>query len=214
MDQPISFDQGGQSYFYLADALGSIMKVTDSTGTVKQTYLYDSFGNIVQQTPPPGDPNYINQPLTYTGREWDATAGLYYYRARYYDPRIGRFVSEDPIMFAGGINFYTYVRNNPLRFADPTGLGPCEDQLNKCLDDVRNDLMRCLANAANFALGCITGCAIVCLFTPIPPLCLQLCMDVCGATLVAQSAICFSAAWGQAAACGWRYFNCRRGRRC
>jgi len=58
----------------------------------------------------------------YTGREWDPEIGLYYYRARYYDPKAGRFISEDPIRFLAGPNFYAYVRNNPLRWTDPTGL--------------------------------------------------------------------------------------------
>lgn len=52
---------------------------------------------------------------------WRCT-GLYYYRARYYDPKIGRFISEDPIKFEAGPNFYTYVDNNPTNYTDPTGL--------------------------------------------------------------------------------------------
>ncbi len=59
----------------------------------------------------------------FTGREWDPEIGLYYYRARYYDPKAGRFLSEDPIGFAGGdVNLYSYVWNNPTLFADPFGL--------------------------------------------------------------------------------------------
>jgi RHS repeat-associated protein len=57
----------------------------------------------------------------YTGRENDGT-GLYYYRARYYDPETGRFISQDPIGFAGGINQYAYVGGNPISFVDPYGL--------------------------------------------------------------------------------------------
>jgi len=56
----------------------------------------------------------------YTGRELDET-GLYYYRARYYDPSIGRFMSEDPIKFSGGDNFYRYAENDPVDLKDPTG---------------------------------------------------------------------------------------------
>ena len=58
----------------------------------------------------------------FTGREWDPGTGFYYYRARYYDPKLGRFISEDPIGFQGGLNFYTYVLNNPTNFTDPSGL--------------------------------------------------------------------------------------------
>jgi len=57
----------------------------------------------------------------YTGREWDKETGLYYYRARYYDPMEGRFISKDPIGIAGGINLYGYVQNNPVMMTDPTG---------------------------------------------------------------------------------------------
>ncbi len=62
---------------------------------------------------------------TYTGREWDKETGLYYYRARYYDPMEGRFVSKDPIGYGGGINFYAYVQNNPINHIDPRGLCGC-----------------------------------------------------------------------------------------
>jgi len=60
--------------------------------------------------------------LAYTGREQDNESGLYYYRARYYDPEVGRFISEDPLGFEAGINFYAYVNNNPVNLRDPMGL--------------------------------------------------------------------------------------------
>ncbi|QPJ66754.1 MAG: RHS repeat-associated core domain-containing protein [Candidatus Nitrohelix vancouverensis] len=59
--------------------------------------------------------------LKYTGRENDYATGLYYYRARYYDPEVGRFLTEDPMGFAAGINFYAYVNNNPINANDPSG---------------------------------------------------------------------------------------------
>jgi RHS repeat-associated protein len=58
----------------------------------------------------------------FTGREWDPEAGLYYYRARYYDPKVGRFISEDPIGFSADVNFYAYVENDPVNRTDPWGL--------------------------------------------------------------------------------------------
>jgi len=59
---------------------------------------------------------------TFTGREWDKETGLYYYRARYYDPMEGRFISKDPIGFSGGINLYSYTAENPINYTDPFGL--------------------------------------------------------------------------------------------
>ena len=64
----------------------------------------------------------------YTGRDYDPETGLRYYRARYYDSTIGRFLSEDPIMLRGGTNFYSYVKNAPVRFVDPTGLESSDNQ--------------------------------------------------------------------------------------
>ena len=106
----------GATLFYHQDGLGTVTDLTDSTGATAKSYSYDAYGNIVDQT------GTVEQPYTYTGREFDAESGLYYYRARYYDPQIGRFLSQDPIGFFGGINLYQYVEGNPARFNDPTGL--------------------------------------------------------------------------------------------
>lgn len=83
---------------------------------------YDSFGNIVSVL----DPSFI-QPYTYTAREYDPESGMYFYRTRNYDPKIGRFISEDPIGLLGGINFYSYVGNNPVNDIDPLGLYGTKD---------------------------------------------------------------------------------------
>jgi len=63
-------------------------------------------------------------PFQYTARESDSETGLYYYRAGYYDSTIGRFISEDPLSFAGGNFLYQFVLNNPVRFGDPYGFSP------------------------------------------------------------------------------------------
>ena len=60
----------------------------------------------------------------FTGREWDPEVGLYYYRARYYDAKAGRFISEDPVGVQAALNFYTYVENSPTDGVDPSGLSP------------------------------------------------------------------------------------------
>jgi len=78
-------------------------------------YAYSAYGEAQTLGPDEGNP------LQYTGRENDGT-GLYYYRARYYDPVLKRFISEDPIGIEGSINPYTYVNGNPLSYSDPEGL--------------------------------------------------------------------------------------------
>jgi len=78
-------EKAGQSFFYHADALGSVTEITDSAGALVQSYTYSSFGEIESQL----DPNFT-QPYTFTAREFDAETGLYFYRARYYDPRLRR----------------------------------------------------------------------------------------------------------------------------
>ena len=115
IDDPLAMVRGGSVYYYHKDALGSITAMTNALGQVAQAYEYDSFGNIANQTG-----NIVN-PFTYTGREYDSETGLYFYRARYYDAHAGRFINEDPIGFAGGINLFAYVGNSPINFIDPSG---------------------------------------------------------------------------------------------
>jgi RHS repeat-associated protein len=103
--------------YLTTDALGSSMALANLSGTVQTTYTFDAFGNAS-----PSGSNTTNS-FAYTGRELDAS-GLYFYRARYHAPYVGRFISEDPIRYSGGINLYRYVRNNPINLIDPFGLGP------------------------------------------------------------------------------------------
>jgi len=116
IDEPLArIKSDGTVRYYQTDALGSVIALTDETGLSKTQYVYDPFGNVSTT----GDVS--DNPFQYTGRENDGTA-LYYYRARYYSPELRRFISEDPIGLAGGINFYSYVGNNPVNFIDPLGL--------------------------------------------------------------------------------------------
>ena len=119
IDEPVAYTNNGQMYFYHADGLGSVRIITDSAGSVTRRYSYDAYGNITA--------SIIDRPYTYTGREYDDETGLYYYRNRYYDPKIGRFISKDPIGFAGGdVNLYNYVGGNPVNWVDPWGLLECQ----------------------------------------------------------------------------------------
>ncbi len=103
---------------HFADALGSVAEITDSLGVVAKSMTYDSFGNIVAESG-----SAAAEEVSYTGRERESEFGLYYYRARYYDPLTGRFISRDPLGFgAGDVNLYRYVGNQPVGFKDPFGL--------------------------------------------------------------------------------------------
>lgn len=100
---------------FVSDALGSTTALTDSTGALKTSYAYEPYGATIAS----GESS--NSSTQYAGRENDGT-GLYYNRARYYHPGFSRFVSEDPVGFAGGFNAYSYVGGNPLSFIDSSGL--------------------------------------------------------------------------------------------
>jgi len=143
IDDLIAMDRGGESYFYHTDGLGSITGITDSSKQPAASYGYDAFGNIISQT------GTLTNPYTFTGREYDPESGLYYYRARYYDPGIGRFLQPDPLDMAtvilirqyfpddfhsdlffqyalrnpeDVINVYSYIANSPINWIDPYGL--------------------------------------------------------------------------------------------
>lgn len=118
IDEPLAQVQDGQSYYYHADGLGSILALTDSGKNIVQRYTYDTFGMLTSVL----DSEFGNA-YAYTAREWDRELGLYYYRARYYDPMEGRFISKDIVGFtAGDVNLYGYVGNQPVNFVDPSGL--------------------------------------------------------------------------------------------
>jgi RHS repeat-associated protein len=116
IDRPYGFVDGNSvASFYVADHLGSIAQTTNSSGSTNATpRTYDPYGGL--QT------GGSNGGFAFTGREWDAETNLYYYRARYYDPTIGRFLSEDPAGWSASPNLYVYVANHPLVARDPSGL--------------------------------------------------------------------------------------------
>jgi RHS repeat-associated protein len=107
-------DSSGTSTL-LIDALGSELALADVSGVMQTQYTFDSFG----ATSASGIAS--SNSLQFTGRENDGT-GLYFYRARYHDPTLGRFISEDPLEFAASTNLYAYVNNNPVFYVDPFGL--------------------------------------------------------------------------------------------
>jgi RHS repeat-associated protein len=113
IDNKIRQKTGTTLYYFAKDHLGSTAALTDSKGALVERETYDAYGNSAGSA---------KTRFGYTGRERDSLTGLMYYRARFYDPQLGRFISEDPVRFSGGSNWYAYVNNNPVNFSDPTGL--------------------------------------------------------------------------------------------
>ena len=110
-----TIDTSGVTSYYVRDHLGSIRQRTDTSGNALLTRDYDVWGNPLAGASTGG--------WAFTGREWDPETSLYYYRARYYDPLAGRFLSEDPFVAARGRwGVYPYVRNASPNFRDPLGL--------------------------------------------------------------------------------------------
>ena len=111
----------GASYSYHYDATGNTVAMTDGSQAVVNRYAYTPYGQIVGKAETPG----LTQPFQYVGQSGVMAEpnGFYYMRARYYDPKVGRFLSEDPIGFDGGdVNLYAYVGGNPVMGIDPFGL--------------------------------------------------------------------------------------------
>jgi len=116
MDEPLAMLRGGTTSYYHADSLSSITSLSNGTGSLVQTYGYDSFGKQISSS------GSLTNPFQYTAREFDAETSLYFYRARYYDQTLGRFLSEDPIGFSNDTyNLYNYVSGDPVDFNDPSG---------------------------------------------------------------------------------------------
>lgn len=127
IDDNLMTIRSGKAFFYHKDHLGSVGAITNDGGEVIQKNQYSSFGKILsikdKNRKEVGIEGAIEKSFSYTGREWDEEIDLYYYRARHYDPHVGRFVQMDPIgLAAGDANLYRYVQNSPLNFVDPLGL--------------------------------------------------------------------------------------------
>jgi RHS repeat-associated protein len=116
LDQVLEMVRGGTRFFYLQDGLQSTRALTDVSGNVVATYAYDAFGRQ-------SSTGNVTNPFTFTGREYDAKSGLYYYRLRYYDPAVGRFLSVDPV---DAVNPYPYGDNSPTNRVDPNGTNAVE----------------------------------------------------------------------------------------
>jgi len=131
VDEILMMNRAGQTYFYHQNALWSVEAVTDAAGGAVERYAYDAYGqpdiSDGAGLPVPGNSwgvphSAIGNPYMFTGRQFDEERGLYFYRARFHDPRLGRFLQRDPLDPQDGLNLYEYAASRPGFFADPTGL--------------------------------------------------------------------------------------------
>jgi RHS repeat-associated protein len=116
IDDPLICRYNNADYYYHTNHQGNVTELLGQSGGIVKTYRYDAFGNILQETGPAW-----NRGFTYTGRERHYRSGLYYYRFRWYDSQTGRFTTQDPIGFDGGINLYAYCGDDPVNWVDPLG---------------------------------------------------------------------------------------------
>jgi RHS repeat-associated protein len=202
-------DGSGVQTYHLYDGLGSTADLTDGSGNVTAGYGYDVFGGVRTQSGT-GDTDF-----KFTGEQLDADSEMYYLRARYYDPAIGRFLSRDPVP---AVNLYAYVGNNPTNFVDPDGRaiippplfgekkGECDDD-EPGAGDSGDDFLTCLydcfcrdlglpgwANATlcGVAWGAFTAaCGSICATcaTAVNPVSCSLCA-ACGGVILGEGGRC------------------------
>lgn len=104
------------TYYYATESPGHVIGLIDSSNLLVARYSYSPWGQLQHMV------GSVPNVLLFGAREYDSETGLYYNRARYYDPSLGRFISEDPIGLRGGINPYVYASNDPVNNLDPSGL--------------------------------------------------------------------------------------------
>ena len=148
VDEPLVVYEGSattnKTWLY-ADHLGTIVGQANSAGTSTAIYRYGPFGEPDVTT---------GQRFCYTGQPLIGPLGLYYYKARFYAPTLGRFLKTDPIGYADDLNLYAYVGNNPTNFADPTGWSAAE---TASLSGTLSDDPKPLLLAVNIGPGCSDG---------------------------------------------------------
>ena len=120
-------DFGGgvtNTYYYIKDLQNTVLAIRNAAGGLVETYDYDAWGNVLAVRDGSGNPlaqSAIGNRYLFQGREYSWTTGLYNFRARWYDPETGRWLSNDPIGISGGLNQYVFCENNPVIIVDPLG---------------------------------------------------------------------------------------------
>ncbi len=141
------YSDGGH-WYVVQDHLRSVRGLSRKDGTWVASWRYRLYGAVLDSAY--SDPVPIALRYRWTGREYDAETGFYFFRSRYYDPRVQRFVQEDPIAFAGGVNLYGYGDGNPTNGRDPDGLAMDPDMYTR---DPNDRIWQCMGTTD----GCYGG---------------------------------------------------------
>ncbi len=112
------------TYYAIKDHQNSVVELVDESGFVVESYEYDAYGNtrVFDASGSETLSSASGNRYAFQGREIDWETGLYYFRARWYDPETGRWLSKDPLGISGGLNQYVFVENTPVNSIDPSGL--------------------------------------------------------------------------------------------
>ncbi len=118
------------TYYALKDQQNSVMSLVDASGNVVESYAYDAYGRtkMFDSNGSELTQSAVGNRYMWQGREFDTATGLYFFRARWYSPETGRWLSKDPIRIGGGLNLYVFCANNPVNFNDPIGAVPAKSE--------------------------------------------------------------------------------------
>lgn len=124
IDEVVTMARDGQTYYYHSNSLGSIVALTDTSGSIIEQYSYDVFGkpSIFNGSGSLLSDSAVGNPYLFTGRCFDKESGLQYNRNRYFSYELGRWMTQDPIGYINSMNLYEYSINNPVNYTDPLGL--------------------------------------------------------------------------------------------
>lgn len=120
IDNLLAIRAGGATYYALTDHQNTVHGFVDASGVVVARYVYDAWGNVLSETVMASA--LAGNRYRFQGREYSTLTGLYNFRARWYDPMTGRWLSKDPLGIKGGLNLYEFCNNAPANFVDPSGL--------------------------------------------------------------------------------------------
>lgn len=157
--QPVAIEQDGDWGYYLRDARGSIIGITNDAGNLVNQYDYTPYGEATETT----STGWFDSPYQYLGAEYNDTTGLLHLNYRDYNPDLGRFTQADPAGYSAGPNLYTYTAGDPINRADPSGLWPdfdLQDYLSGIAGAAVGTVTAATCTGASFGFGAVPCAAL------------------------------------------------------